>query len=145
MTLKINPPLLKEFHLEETDKLYGDDATKTLVTFRQATRGDEEARNRLFAIVEKQYKKDSDNEDVVSYMSDISMDDVYRREVFRTLVASNIMESDEKELFLFKNGSLNMSENEFTKAWGKLPWEAAQEMIKCNHEVNVQWAPSGND
>lgn len=145
MSLQIQPPLLKEYHLEESDKTYKVTETPTMISVRQATQGDEISRNRLFAMVEKQYKKDSNDEEVVSFTSDVSMDDVWSREVFLTLAACNIVEgADDREIFKFKNDRISMSPAEFSKSWGKLPWDVAQEIIKCVHDLNIQWSPSGN-
>jgi hypothetical protein len=143
MAIKILPSLIQEFILSASDLKYNNEGTPTMVKVRQATRGDEETRNHLFAMVEKQYKP----EGVISFTSVISIDDVDREEVFLTLADCNIIKAGDgnEPLFKFKNSRFDMSKSDFQASWSSLPFDIAKEISDCVKKVNLQWSPSGNE
>lgn len=139
MPVKISTPPMTEYYLVKTDAKYGDDAKPTIVFIRTATQGDEEARGRLFATVKKEILGDKS-----FFVSDVSIDDVYRQEVFLTLAFCNInWEKEDQPLFSFEKidgvGRISMTESRFDEAWGKLPFDIASEIIECVHRQNPQW------
>jgi len=60
-------------------------------------------------------------------------------EAYLTLADCNICETDGEPLFRFKDKKISMSEEEFQLAWGRLPHEYTDEIIKYVHEKNPQW------
>jgi len=140
MPVKIGPAPIKEFHLARTDDHYGDIKFPTMIQVRKAMIGEEEARGHLFAMVRQEVNEDGD----VAYVSTVSTDDVRRKEVYLTLVSCNINWENDEPLFQFetKDGVIKivMTEQEFEKAWNKLPYDIAYEIIECVEVQNPQWA-----
>ena len=70
---------------------------------------------------------------------------------YKTKERREWMKSDnDKPLFRFKTDAkgvarLSMTEREFEKVWGELPYTIANEMIECNDKQNPQWTPMGNE
>jgi hypothetical protein len=140
MALKILPPLIEDYQLILSDTKYKNEGTPSMIKVRQATRGDEEARNRLLAMVEKNFKADGS----VSYLSDVSFDDVEREDVFLTLAECNLANKDDGPLFRFKDNRIDMSRKDFTEAWCSLAYDIAAEISQCVKRCNVQWGLGGN-
>jgi hypothetical protein len=140
MPLKVLPPLIENYVLAKSDAKYNNEGAPSMIKVRQATRGDEEDRNRLLALVEKNYKVDGS----VSFLSDVSFDDVEREEVFLTLADCNLVDKDDKPLFQFKDNRINMTKKAFTDAWCSLNYDIAAEISLCVKKFNVQWGASGN-
>jgi len=137
MPIKLSPAEIKEFHLARSDDKYGgSDKFPTMIQVRKAMQGEEETRGRLFAMV----KQMVDEYGGVSYMSDISTDDIRRKGVFLTLASCNINWENDKPLFKFLNNRIDMTEQEFDDAWYKLPYDIAFEIIECIETQNPQWA-----
>jgi hypothetical protein len=140
MPISIKPPLIQSFVLEECDKLFENTGAPTTIKVRQASQGEEEERNSLFALTEKRFKADGD----VSYHTHVSIDDVWREEVWLTMADCNITNDlTGDQLFTF-NGNRLSSKEAFLKAWRQLDVRMAQEIIKKVHEANIQWGPQGN-
>jgi len=125
MPVKLTAPLEKDFPLERTDLAYDNEGEPTKVTIRQAT----QARASL--------------NDELQLRQKWSVEELKRIEVYLTLIGCNLEDEDGKSLFRFKslNGhsDLDMTENEFKKAWGKLPPDIAQEIHEKVLEVNLSW------
>ena len=138
MALKVLPPITKEFFLTKTDIEFKNEGAPTFVIVRKATNGNEIERNRLFA----QIKREIAPNDVVSFTSDVSIDDLKCKEVFLTLAGCNIGH-DDSTLFRFRDDhgvlKLSMSEDDFNVAFGKLPYSVASEISDCVQEMNHQW------
>jgi hypothetical protein len=139
MALQLTAPIKKEFHLEETDKLFENDGDPTRVIVRQATQSHHERRSDLWAELKQRVMDD----DSVIMIQHLSIPELHRIEVFCTFSACNIAAEDGEALFKFKNGELDMTEAQFTKAWGKLPPQVAAEIHLKVLEVNPTWKPRG--
>lgn len=136
--VKLPEPLFQDFVLARSDKELGNSGEPTKIQVRQATQGENEARNRLFAIAERSF----DKEGQMHMHQTISMDDVQRKEVFLTLASCNITGADGNPLFTFANQRLR-SETEFEIAWFQLLPIIAAEIIEFVEKVNYQWSPFG--
>jgi hypothetical protein len=139
MALKIQPPIFKEFTLEKSDTANGNTESPTKIRIRQATRGEHEARNHLFAESKREFVGGRAYETV-----DLSRDDLRRKEVFLTLAYANIENADGEPLFKFKNDRL-VDEFQFIIAWNQLDYIVAEEIIECVHDLNIQWDDLGNE
>jgi hypothetical protein len=139
MSLKLTPALSQEFELVEPDKIWNVGGEPTRVAIRQATNGDDMARNRLFALVAKEYGAD----DSVKYTSTLSIDDVHCKEAYLVLASCNVETAGGKALIKFKNDKVDMSEFDFADAWGQLPREYAEAIIELIGQVNPHWTPEG--
>lgn len=140
MPLILSEPLVQEFPLEKTDKLYPNekDSKPTMIGVRKASNGDVETRNDLFAKFKRTFATDGS----FSIEQEVTMDDVRRREVFLTLTSCNITLDNGKPLFEFENGRLK-SEKKFEEAWAMLPPEAADEIHELVIKVNKHWGSEG--
>ncbi|MBI5354374.1 MAG: SUMF1/EgtB/PvdO family nonheme iron enzyme [Chloroflexi bacterium] len=132
VTPKVSSSIIREFVLVKSDKEYNNKGEPTVIKVRKSTKSDEETRNRWFAIMSKEYGTDDG-------WIHISIDEVQNMEVFLTLAASNIGDSNNKPLFKFKNNRIFMAESEFYRAWGQLPPIVAREIIECVGKMNPQW------
>lgn len=143
MPVKLAAPRYETFPLEKTDKRYANDGEPTTVTIKQALRHEHDARNRLFAKVERRWS-DSD-EETIRLVQDVAMVDVYAEEAWLTMVECNIQDADGTLMFPSKKGKnghpeLKMSKAEFKNAWGRLFPDINEEIIDKIHEVNLLWA-----
>ena len=150
MPIKILANNTKEFPLKKSDKEFKNEGDATTVTIRQATQGDFEIRNDLFAEFKREYDGSA-----IRVIQRISFDDIRRKEVFLTLCACNILDypevaegekqiADDKlpSLFKFKDGRLT-NERDFLVAWAKLHPTIANEIHECVLEMNPLWKPEG--
>ena len=141
MTLKVLPPLVNEYTLEKSDAEYGTPGEKpTKVTFRQATKGDDIDRNRLFEEVVREYRALSDT---VKVTSAITVDDVHVKEVYMTMASCDLLDEKDKPYFNFKDKKLEITEVEFAELFGLLPQTIADELIECSLKCNPQWTAQG--
>lgn len=141
MAFKLVPPLAESYELTESDKKFENVGDPTVITVRQATKADDENRNRLFALWTRTISKDES----VTVTSPVTGDDIVRKQVFLTLASCNITNESGTELFRFKSDRLDMTETEFAKEWGKLPLFLTEEIAKCVAKANPQWGPEGNE
>lgn len=142
MPIKLVAPLIKTFELSETDAKYGTDGSPTIVTIRQATQLQNEQRQQMFAEFNRVFNLQKENE--VEFKESRNFLTLAKNEVFLTMVDCNILDEDGNTLFKFKrngtNSILDMDTNEFSKAYGKLPGDVAQEIHSKVREVNLSWA-----
>lgn len=143
MALRLSPPIEKTFILENTDKLYGTEGTQ--ITVRQASQGQHERRQDLFAEMTSRIAGEGGQIEIVQRFS---LPELHRIEAMLTLTACNIEDEDGKPLFKFresKNGQsyLGMTDLEFREAWNKLPVDVAEEIHSKVTEVNISWGPEG--
>jgi len=147
MPLQLSAPLEKDFTLDKSDALFGNDGEPTRITVRQATQAQHERRSRLWEELTQEVIGDYSNPDAVRLIQRISVPEIHRIEAFLTLVGCNILDDDGEPLFKVKSIKgrqyLDMNEREFTKAWGKLPPEVAREIHEKVVEVNPTWGPRG--
>jgi hypothetical protein len=141
MPLKVMSNNKKEFVLKKSDNEFSNKGEPTKVTIRQATQGDFEIRNDLFAEFKREYDGTA-----IRVIQRISFDDIRRKEVFLTLCECNILDDQDgdepKELFSFKDGRLT-NEREFLSAWSKLHPSIANEIHEYVLEQNPLWKPEG--
>lgn len=144
MPLTLLAPQTQTFKLEKIDNT-GD----TFAVFRQATMKQEEQRQQLLAIQE--YAWNDKEAGTVSRKSRVNFAELARKEVNLTLIDCNIMvqngTNDDgtpkiKPLFNFGKVGEIVRELEFVDAWGQLPADWANELQRCCHEVNKDWAPN---
>lgn len=144
MPFQIADPTYQTFHLERTDAIFnpGEEANTT-VTIRQARQHEHSARQDQWARFERKYSQA--NPDMVSIVSQLSVEAIKMLEVYMVLIESNILAEDgEKELFPSKkdkegHATLNMTKVQFESAWGKLPPSVASEIHEKVLEVNPMW------
>jgi hypothetical protein len=150
MALKLSAPIEKTFNLEQTDKEFPPDegSEPTSVTIKQATQAQHERRMELFALLRNKFSWDDDGKQTIESIENRNIYTVQRRDAFLTLAGCNIVIEPPKgskpvPLFRFKDGSLDMTEDEFTEAWGRLPAFVAREIHTKVLEVNPTWRMSG--
>lgn len=144
MPVKLTTPLVKDFALERTDLAYPSDGDPTKITVRQATQAENERRSLIHSEVTQIINSSSALKEELQLRQQWSIEELKRMEVYLTLVGCNILDEDGNDLFRFKtvNGrqEIGMNENEFKRAWGKLPPDIAQEIHEKVLEVNKTWA-----
>lgn len=137
--IRIEPPIEKTFILERSDKEMGNTGDPTTVTIIQAREGGNLQRLQLWEKFERTFEAGADGD--IKVAQEVNPSVVKRREVFLTLVASNIeVEDGDKVKPLFK---FPLKEAEFNLAWAKLPPVMADEIHEKVLEVNLDWAVSG--
>jgi len=130
------PALLKEFFLVKSDKTSNNQNEPSRIEVRYANVEDKLTRDELLKTV---VWSESDNPHF-RYTFDISVNQIWLKEVFLTLADCNICENDGEPLFRFADKRISMNEKEFQLAWGRLPSEYSQEIIEYVHQVNHFWA-----
>lgn len=140
MPLKLSAPIIKDFILEKTDQRYSVDDVPTKVTIKQASQMDNERRSQVLANNTRILDEDPTR---IKIKSDWSVEELKRMETYLTLVGCNIVTPEDKDLFRFKNNNgnpeIDMTPNQFEKAWGILPTEVANEIYEKVLEVNYDW------
>jgi hypothetical protein len=141
MPLQLKHPILKDYHLEESDRAFLVEDEPTRITIRQATQRDHERRAQLFSSIIREM---GDDDDIIRMIQKFSFEELKRVEVMLTLAGSTIKGIDGKPLFEFDSNGRIKSEHQFMEAWGQLPPIVASEIHDCVIELNVDWrAPSG--
>jgi len=138
MPIQLGAPKKKEFVLVESDLALGNTeagAVPTKITIRQATQGDIELRNALFADFTREY-----DGRMVKVVQHISYDDIRRLEVFLTLCACNLLDSKGEPLFNFTGEKL-VDQVTFKRAWASLEPVIAIEIGEKVLEMNPIWRP----
>lgn len=143
MPLKLVAPIEETFTLDKSDAQYGTDGEPTRVTIRQATQAHNEKRSAIFSEVTRVMGQDSSNEEI-QLRQRWSLEELKRIEVFLTLIDCNILDEKGHPLFSFRNSKNNqeidMSLQEFSAAFGKLPPDVAQEIHDKVLKVNLTWS-----
>lgn len=134
MPIKIEPPITKEFVLEESDKLLENTGEPTTVKIIQAREGANIERMELWKRFERTFEAAGD----MTVTQEVSPSIVKRKEIFLTMVGCNLLGPEDKPLFSFP-----LKENEFNKAWSILPPVVVNEIHEKCLEVNMDWAVSG--
>jgi hypothetical protein len=142
MPLRLSAPIEKSFVLEISDAHFGNDGEPTKITIRQATQDANERRSFIYSEVTNII-----SQNVLSAEMQLrqrwSLEELKRMEAFLTLVHADILDVDGTPLFRFKTEEnrqvLDMNQNEFKKAWGKLDPIIAAEIHQKVMEVNVDW------
>lgn len=137
MSLKVVPSVKKLFVLERSDKELGNEGEPTTIEVKTASQGAVETRNRVF----QAYQRVLDVDGNITVNQNFTYDDVRRKQVFLTLTACNIQNSNGDPLFHFENGVLK-SEDEFIKAWNLLDPIVAEEIHEKVLEQNPIWDPT---
>jgi hypothetical protein len=138
MPIQLATPKKKEFVLEKSDEALGntgDAVEPTKIVVRQATQGDVELRNALFADFTREY-----DGRIVKVVQRISYDDIRRLEVFLTLCSCNLLNAKGDSLFTFVNDRL-VDQNAFNRAWASLDPVLAIEIGEKVLEMNPLWQP----
>ena len=138
MPIQLAAPKKKEFVLEKSDEALGNTGEgriPTTITVRQAVQGDVELRNALF----NDFTREFDGR-VIKVSQKISFDDIRRLEIFLTLCACNITNSQGEPLFKFVNERLT-DNSVFNKAWASLDPVIAIEIGEKVLEMNPLWMP----
>jgi len=143
MPLKLVAPIEETFVLEKSDAKFGNDGEPTRVTIRQATQSHNEKRSAIFSEVTRVMDQDVNNEEI-QLRQRWSLEELKRIEIFLTMIDCNILNEAGKPLFNFRSTKtsqeLDMSLQEFSAAFGKLPPEVAQEIHDKVLKVNLTWA-----
>ena len=144
MAYKLSAPIIEDFILVDSDKIFNNEGDPTRIAVRQASQGEQERRARVFAEISRVI----DNENIFGATSltlrqTWSMEELKRVEVYLTLAACNIQDEDGSPLFTFKNDRLAMDESAFRDAWYLLPPMIAEEIHSKVLEVNYVWTGRG--
>jgi hypothetical protein len=151
MPMKLAAPIEKDFPLEKSDEIYGNDGEPSMVTIRQAMQGAQERRTEVFSEVSRVMRTlPKDENDEIVLRSHWSYEKLKRMEVYLTMADCNVLDYDGTQLFRFrKDGDkqvLDMTVHEFTKAWDRLYPETAEEIHEKVLEVNLTWVgPLGSN
>ena len=150
MALKLIAPIEQVFHLEITDREFPPDegSEPTNVTIKQATQKQHERRMELFSLYRNKFSWDEDGKQTIESIENRNIYTIQRRDAFLTLADCNILYMPPKgkkavPLFNFKDGQLDMTEEQFDDAWGMLPAVVAREIHSKILEVNPTWRMSG--
>lgn len=130
----------KEFVLERSDKLYGNDAGKTTVTIRQATQSQNERIEGLFKGIKRRYNDKTPDEVIVE--QEFSVSELRRIQAMTTLIGSNIENEAGELLFppeILAGKGREPNEKKFQIAWGQLPMDIVDEIMEKVYEVNISW------
>ena len=143
MPFKLVPVLTKKVFLElNSDE---DPSNDTWVEIRQATQAEQEARAEITATATREYKTGSN---VVAVTQRWTPEEQMRMEVFLTLAGTNILDENEKPVFVFRpvdgKKKLDMSMEAFAAVWGHFPSSVAKAIHDAVLEVNPQWNPKVN-
>ena len=141
MPLQLEGPVIKEVQLVRSDDLFGNTTDPTVVTVRQGTMLDVERRAAATERRTTIYEQDDERVKVENTWNYASLQ---RLETFLTLASCNIRDENGDELFKFKRDKdginrIAMSEDAFTRAWGKLPVTVAQEIHEAVLLANPTW------
>lgn len=140
MPFKLIAPIEKTFHLVETDAKYNSSQSEddqTTVTIRQAATRQNSKRSDTFNEIIRETSRDGGADRLIfRYSWQVMM----RVEARLTMSGCNIIGRNGKPLFKFlSTGELNMSDDEFDRAWGELPLEVSKEIHDKVLEVNPDW------
>lgn len=129
-----------------------DPSQEAFVRVRYATIAEETSISKFAARHETQFL---DSNGLATFKSDFSQLELQRMRAYLTLADCNISLPSESEptnpdkatpIFTFQRIAgavrVNMTEDEFNQAWGKLPTEWASAIVKAVLEVNKQWNPA---
>lgn len=137
-------PVTQLFTLVKTDEAYGNEQAETDPTtcvIRQASNGDNEKRSQMWDIVNHKFSLEDGN----MVMQTIDYGKLRRLEVFLTLADCNFLANDGKPMFRFKDGRLDMTQDEFDRAWGSVTDKTfCDEVHEKVIEVNTTWNTTGN-
>lgn len=136
MPFKIIPPTIQSHNLEKTDAHFGSSKKggPTSITVRQASTGDVERRDDLFAEYKKTLSKNGD----MTLSQRLSWHDIRRTQVFLTLASCNIIDENGDPLFIFLNNRLP-DETKFTQQWSKLDPMISNEIGELVVKTNPMW------
>lgn len=141
--------------LMETFDLTTDEDGKSSVTVRQAREGEFLERMDFFSKITRVYEDPMLGAIGLSGNLKLQVEQnekrLRRKEAYLVLArVTGIVLDDGSELFRSKDGvdgaSIKdaMSEEEFNRAWGKLPEATALEISKYVRSVNPDWSPEGS-
>lgn len=144
MPLQLKPRIEQTFQLVKSDEKY-ESKTPTTVTIKQATQGEHEKRQDLYATLHTMYGTTEGSFEMVQRWN---MSELHRHEARLTLVDCNIDDEDGKPLFTVKKDKkghtyIDMSEPDFNEAWAKLPVDVAEEIHDKVLELNPLWGARG--
>lgn len=143
MPLKLAVPVEKTFTLDISDAHFGNDGDPTKVTIRQAKQGAIETRSFIYSEVTNIINAKVDLSAEMQLRQKWSIEELKRMEVFLTLVACDVLDSDGTALFKFRMDGekqvLDMNERSFKLAWSKLDGIIAAEIHSKVMEVNPDW------
>lgn len=142
MPITISLPTVKTLILDKSDKKYKNKGEPTTVTIRQARQAEHDLRMDTWALTRQVY--DDANPGRVETIRNMSLATLRVDEVYYTLVGSNLVDSEGKEVFPSKQGNdgipqLALTKDQFKVAWGRLWPDIADEIHEKVLEVNPLW------
>jgi hypothetical protein len=141
MPFKLQPVLVKKIYLQLNNEQDPDE--DTWIEARQATQAEQERRQELTAESTREYVGDSQTVRVTQRWS---IEEQRKLEVYLTLAGCNILDENDKPLFVFRTVDgkkrLDCSLDAFGEIWGKLPSAIALRIHEAVLEVNPQWNPN---
>lgn len=140
MPFRISLPQIQQFPLTGIDP-----SGETIVEIKQATQA---AVERRAAATESRTHILGEGENQVKIISKFNYPELQRVEAYLTMTSCNVEAADGGHLFKFKQSRsgfpmLDMSEEDFELAWGRLPSEVADEIHNCVLAVNPMWSFNG--
>jgi hypothetical protein len=144
MPFQLVAPIEKKFLLARTDEKYKNEGDPTFVTIKQAAQEEAEQRAQILSEVTRVVEQRRSNS-VIKVSQNWSFELLKKWEVYLTLVECNIRNEDGTSLFNFqkKGRGLDMNIDDFSKAWGRLFPDIADEIHEKVMEVNVDWSLEG--
>jgi hypothetical protein len=141
MAIVLSAPLIKEAILS------ADASGEATVVARQATEAENILRNEMFARTSRVINDDVAGE--IRLEQDYNVRKLRRKEAFLTLnKVVGIQDERGAELFRYaitadgERVSAGMKEDEFNKAWGRLPGSIITEIMDVVYEANPDWNPN---
>jgi hypothetical protein len=125
-----NTTLTQEFFLVQPP----EDTVPEYVHIRKRNTGMEQARKELL-----QSDTWQEGEDNLRKSSTLTIEQIHLKEIYLSLADCNLCETDGSFLFQFKDNSLDMTEDEFQLAWGRLPVFYRTQITDLVHQVNPEW------
>lgn len=142
MPIQLKPRIEQTFNLEDTDEKYESEGT--YVTIKQATQGEHEKRQDLYATLRSIYGGDTGSFEMVQRWN---MSELHRHETRLVMTDCNILDEDGNQLFRVKQSKagkyIDMTDTEFNAAWSKLPVDIAEEIHSKVLELNPLWGSRG--
>lgn len=144
MPFKLVAPIEKKFDLERTDANHKNTGDPTFITIKQAAQEEAEQRSQVLSEVTRVVENSKAN-NVIKVSQNWSMELLKKWEVYLTLVDCNIRNEDDTPLykFLTKGRGLDMTMDQFSKAWGRMFPDVCDEIHEKVLEVNLDWSGEG--
>lgn len=145
MPLKIAAPRIEVYALTKTDEAYAVEGPPSTVTIVQARESAHILRQSFFAKLEQRWSQGGE----VTVVQHLGLEELSRLETRLTMIECNLEDEHGNRIFKSKTGpngvQLDMTTEEFERAWGSLPLDVADEIHAKVLEMNPMWAGPGGE